>query len=413
MRTDFEQLRVAVLPGSGLVARYPGLVCLVAEPEKGPDDAAVPVLLEICRRVEPAGRQQLGRVLARRLAGWLGNEDREITFGTISTTGAGLAVFLSGAVSVGTDDTVLISGAQAAAWVDRLIPLPSESLWLVVDDSGLAGSHPVSELHDLRLGAVPGGGVVLTPTQVESGVVEPRRVSGAGASLVAVPVETAPDVPLDAGAAARAPKLPAAPPDAPSRPLRSDRILGTPPSEPPRPPLPVPTNGDQTETGKRSVDAAAVTEGHLCSRNHLNDPRSLFCVICGVRMNERTGVLTTGPRPPLGLLVFDDGAVYTVDGEYLLGREPEVDERVRGGELRAIMVDDTSGTISRAHAEIRLRGWDVLISDTGSANGTFVMEPGQGAWSALPPTEQRRLIPGARIGLGQRSFVFESPSGSR
>jgi pSer/pThr/pTyr-binding forkhead associated (FHA) protein len=112
-------------------------------------------------------------------------------------------------------------------------------------------------------------------------------------------------------------------------------------------------------------------------------------------------------------LVFDDGSTFTVDGEYLLGREPEADERVHGGELRSIMIDDSSGTISRVHVEIRLDGWDVLISDTGSANGTFVMQPGQSSWLPLTPKEPLRLTPGTRVGLGQRSFVFESPSGSR
>ena len=52
-------------------------------------------------------------------------------------------------------------------------------------------------------------------------------------------------------------------------------------------------------------------------------------MLCGIRMNERTGELVFGPRPPLGLLVFDDGATYTVDAEYLVGRMPDVDERVR------------------------------------------------------------------------------------
>ena len=35
-------------------------------------------------------------------------------------------------------------------------------------------------------------------------------------------------------------------------------------------------------------------------------------------------------RPPLGLLVFDDGSTYTVDAEYLIGRMPEADPRVAG-----------------------------------------------------------------------------------
>ena len=118
------------------------------------------------------------------------------------------------------------------------------------------------------------------------------------------------------------------------------------------------------------------TRGHLCARGHLNDPRSHFCVLCGIRMNERTGELVFGPRPPLGLLVFDDGATYTVDAEYLVGRMPDVDERVRNGSLRSIVVEDRSGAVSRVHAEVRVDGWDVMLVDSRSRNGTHIAGPG-------------------------------------
>ena len=81
-------------------------------------------------------------------------------------------------------------------------------------------------------------------------------------------------------------------------------------------------------------------------------------------MNERTGELVFGARPPLGLLVFDDGATYTVDAEYLVGRMPDVDERVRNGSLRSIVVEDRSGAVSRVHAEVRVDGWDVMLVDS-------------------------------------------------
>jgi pSer/pThr/pTyr-binding forkhead associated (FHA) protein len=131
-------------------------------------------------------------------------------------------------------------------------------------------------------------------------------------------------------------------------------------------------------------------------------------------MNERTGVLTTGPRPPLGLLVFDDGTTYTVDAEYVVGRMPEADGRVRSGELRALMVEDRGGTVSRVHAEIRVREWDVMLVDTGSRNGTFVVPPAAATWARLPERHTHRLEPGTRVRLGHhRTFVFESPSGVR
>ncbi|WP_218594843.1 FHA domain-containing protein, partial [Pseudonocardia oceani] len=201
---------------------------------------------------------------------------------------------------------------------------------------------------------------------------------------------------------------------------RSDAIHGVPPDGPPRPPLEA---GDAGGTGTRSASGGPSSatptgpgpgeaRGHLCSGGHLNDPRSRACVLCGVRMNERTGVLVIGARPPLGLLVFDDGAAYTVDGGYLAGRMPESDERVRSGQLRSIVVEDRSGAVSRVHAEVRVEDWDVVLLDAGSRNGTFLAAPGDPSWSQVPPGQARRLLPGMRVRLGGRTFTFESTSGA-
>lgn len=151
-------------------------------------------------------------------------------------------------------------------------------------------------------------------------------------------------------------------------------------------------------------------QGRQCPRGHLNDPRSQFCSHCGARINDRAA-LVVGVRPALGKLVFDDGASYTVDAEYLVGRMPESDQRVTDEELRAIVVEDRSGAVSRVHAEIRIDGWDVLLADSGSRNGTFVAGPTQQGWSPLPPGTSRRLVPGTRVRMGGRTFVFESPGG--
>ncbi|WP_232662489.1 FHA domain-containing protein [Pseudonocardia sp. TRM90224] len=214
----------------------------------------------------------------------------------------------------------------------------------------------------------------------------------------------------------------------PRAPRRAEAILGVAPAEPVRAPLedgnPVGARGavaaPESPNGldPNGLDSGAVRDdqqarGHLCARGHLNDPRSHFCVLCGIRMNERTGVLVVGQRPPLGLLVFDDGATYTVDAEYLVGRMPEADTRVRSGALRSIVVEDRSGAVSRVHAEIRINGWDVLITDSGSRNGTFIAGPSEPGWTPLPPGRPRRMVPGTRVRMGGRTFVFESPSGVR
>jgi hypothetical protein len=119
------------------------------------------------------------------------------------------------------------------------------------------------------------------------------------------------------------------------------------------------------------------------------------------------------PRPPVGLLVFDDGATYTVDAEYLMGRMPEADPRVASGSLRSLALEDTSGAVSRVHAQIVVNGWDALLVDVGSRNGTFVSPPGEQGWTQLPAGETHRLVPGTRVRIGGRSFQFEAPSGAR
>jgi len=193
----------------------------------------------------------------------------------------------------------------------------------------------------------------------------------------------------------------------PGRPLSPSRGGAGPNGQAPRAPA-APRDRDESP-----VVEGPRTRGHLCARGHLNDPRSHFCVLCGIRMNERTGELVFGARPPLGLLVFDDGATYTVDAEYLVGRMPDVDERVRNGSLRSIVVEDRSGAVSRVHAEVRVDGWDVMLVDSRSRNGTHVAGPGANTWTTVPSGRSHRLTPGTRVRLGSRTFLFESPSGVR
>ena len=114
----------------------------------------------------------------------------------------------------------------------------------------------------------------------------------------------------------------------------------------------------------------------------------------------------------MGVLVFDDGSTYIVDADYLLGRMPETDPRVVGGELRALPVEDPEAQLSRGHLVIKVDGWDVTAIDE-SRNGTLVAGPAEQAWSRLTPRRPLRLLPGTRVRVGGRSFVFESPSGLR
>ena len=453
-----DEMRAVVAggDGDGVVLRFPGLLAVAAGP-----DADLRRLLEVCR--ESSGPSP-GRALARRLAAWLGGDDAPpdaLRFGTVAVTDRGLAVFLRGNVDLLVPDRGgSMAGADATTWTDRLIEVPDAPMALMLQEA-TAPADLLDGLFDLREGVVPGVAVVAlsaasapeepvlpvdpeqpadlaatgggTTGEQEAAVPPPPVESPAAA--VAGPAEgvtevvpqrprhrlatgalPAPGSPAAARAALRVGIARAAEREkagqekagqahpAPARPAdRTPERLQAGPASPDRAPQPGPVRAEE----------APKAEGYRCVRGHLNDPRVDVCGLCGIAMSESTGALVVDERPPLGVLVFDDGATHSVDAGYLLGREPEGDARVRSGVLRPIALDDVSGAMSRVHAEIRLENWDVLLTDSGSSNGTYVAQPGATAWSGLAPNQPMRLVPGMRVRLGQRTFTFETPSNVR
>lgn len=118
-------------------------------------------------------------------------------------------------------------------------------------------------------------------------------------------------------------------------------------------------------------------------------------------------MLTEGIRPPLGVLLLDDGTSYALDSDLVIGREPERSDQARRG-AQAIRIPETSGGMSRVHAEIRLVGWDVLVMDRGSANGTHIRPPGRPDWVPAAPRRPTVPQPGSQLLLGGRIFTFDS-----
>ncbi|MGQ4600722.1 FHA domain-containing protein [Nocardia sp. R6R-6] len=162
--------------------------------------------------------------------------------------------------------------------------------------------------------------------------------------------------------------------------------------------------------GTNTLGPRVIVHGFQCARHHHNDPRVSFCAVCGIRMDQLTCVLTEGVRPPLGVLLLDDGTSYVLDNDCVLGREPEHAEAVGRG-ARPVRLEDSSGGMSRAHAEIRLIDWDVTVVDGGSTNGTHVRQPGHQEWMRAIPGHPLALLPGAQIQLGGRVLTFDSPHG--
>ena len=173
-----------------------------------------------------------------------------------------------------------------------------------------------------------------------------------------------------------------------------------------------PSNRRRPPPRRRTRDAAHtdLVEGVYCKRGHFTDPDSQFCIVCGIGLYE-TKIKRKGVRPELGFLVFDDGSVFHLDHDYVLGRQPEVDEEVKAGTVRGLRLDDSGGTVSRAHAIVRLVGWNVTIADRKSQNGTLVAAKGSDQFVPVSRDQPITLVPGSRIQLGQRTLVYESQRG--
>ena len=159
------------------------------------------------------------------------------------------------------------------------------------------------------------------------------------------------------------------------------------------------------------VADAPIIQGVYCKNGHFDDPEALFCAVCGISMNQQTLVPRPGTRPPLGVLLLDDGSVFQLDRDYIVGREPGLDATVASGRSRALRIADDSGIVSRVHAKVQLDGWRVLVTDLGSANGTRVRLPKQSADTVLQPHVPVVLATGSQVDLGGRGFRYESHRG--
>jgi hypothetical protein len=114
--------------------------------------------------------------------------------------------------------------------------------------------------------------------------------------------------------------------------------------------------------------------------------------------------------PPLGLLLFDDGTTFSLDGEVVVGREPDSDARVATGEAQPLVITDTERSVSRLHLRIAVHGGTVELVDLRSANGTAVRRPRQSAWHPLTPGVATTIVPDTEVRLGNRTFMFTAQS---
>ena len=414
---NLDDMLIRVHPGDGLVARQEGIALVVFAPGAAQDRIAD----ELLALVDASSNGTPGRRLARQVARLLGDADPDEvpSFGLLAQAEHGVVLILHGDADADVTTpggTEHLSGRQVATWVDRILEPPIDGL--VVGPSGQALQAPDPRLR-LRGGVVPGGGLSVMPAATPA----PHAAPQAEPMAAAPPPEPAPppppaesdeEQPEDATKVDMAPAPSAAMMPEPAPPVSGSFVsvlLGDVEPEEVREALPV--AGDEAQAAVEAEPEGPQVKGVICSRGHFNDPSAPFCGICGISLVQRTLKLVDGPRPPLGVLVFDDGATFSVDTDYVLGREPESDPEVVAGHARPLAVSDPDRTVSRVHAALILENWNVRVVDRGSANGTYVAASGHDEWSPLTPNQPTTIKPGTRIRLGQRILLYDSHGGLR
>jgi hypothetical protein len=371
--------QVEVVSGNHVVVRVAGVVVLVGHRDGGPvreDSPAMRAAEALAQLVFTAAEQSPGapgRLIAREATNWLLHEAEQISPGARIDLGivspaesGGVAIFLHGAVTAvlaGERGVEYVRGAEAAFTVDRVAEPPARAVAIVLDEPGRDPELPERGIGALVEGVAPAGGAIIW--------FEPRRSRARD---------------RDAGAGTTGEQSPPA----------GSGPAGVPP--------PDPALRGRVEETERAAPLTVRVLGFKCARAHPSDPRAAFCTVCGMPVDQ-TQQPSEVLRPPLGTLVLDDGTTLTLVVDAVLGRDPQHSDAAQRG-MMPFKIEDNSGGMSRAHAEIRLVNWDVTIVDRGSTNGTSVRPPGYD-WIRLQPNQPMALMYGTEIHLGNRMLRLD------
>ena len=410
--------RCVPLAGHAVIARYGPLVAVTDN--QGPDpDPLLSALAEASAFAGDGGDFVLRA--ARAALGGYGQPARAWAWACAGVTAdGGVAVLVRGravaSVRVDGGPEIVLAAGDPAIPVSRKFTGATVTLGLTIGDL-----TPPDPRFWLGEGVVRGGGLVVTVTADVSEMAVMLRDAPPPAVRPDPLMTSVPPTALEIDAVAGMHSSGAPNPGRPNSgvTINSDDWLGQRPHvgavglRPPTADTPaVEPSVAETQAGWIAADEdrwAVLVDGVLCARDHFNDPSARSCRQCGIGLDQPPRNVQRRQRPPLGMLVFDDGTRVPLDGDYVLGREPAFDSDVIDGRARPLRINDPNGTISRLHLRISLIGWQVEISDLGSANGSFLRS--SGGERTLAPFQPTVIEPGVRVGIGHRSMQYVAYQG--
>ncbi|MEV0062992.1 FHA domain-containing protein [Nocardia sp. NPDC050718] len=389
---------VAIVPGTGIVARFGDVVMYLAGETPSTDRllGAVETVAMSTAASAP------GAALAQRLAGVVfGGASAPPPFGVLAPTADGMLILLRGAVIAeisGAEGNRRLAGDRAFTWVDEIIREPVRRIAVGAEMADPTSANPRT---DLRAGIVTGNGFVLNlgrrrnpaPRRVEA-IDEPPPTEATGFRALRTPAghtENGEARPATAGFA-----VPSA--EAGSSGPATGFVAAPEVGDP---------NGETVSTGSRpaTVDGETVSTGPRNSPA-TNAPLAWSQALDAAKRAEPVALGKSGPHPTSsrGALVTEDGLSYPLDRPYVLGRNPSGDESVRAAAATPILIE-RDRLVSRVHAFVAPDRGKVFVREAPATSGTFFAAPDSERWSRVG-TLPIELQPGWRLRINDFLLTY-------
>jgi hypothetical protein len=178
----------------------------------------------------------------------------------------------------------------------------------------------------------------------------------------------------------------------------ADTTLMPPPYDPTAP-MPVPSpNAAETGLSDNSLIMAVV-----CQYGHASPQNATHCRTCDSPIAPQGPQLV--PRPVLAVLRASDGTTVDVDRAVLIGRAPSA-QRSSARAPRLMTLPSPGHDISRTHVEVVPEGWQIVVTDLHSTNGTILVHSNGVDRQQLTPGEPVPVELGSVVELGDEVSVL-------